>query len=475
MKDRRNYRLEPADETGWAFGLELHQLIICGCGVLAGTLMMSVVNVGVGAGCVIVGVAAGVIRIGGRTVVTGLPHAMCWIRFHRAGDDGIRGLEASGSTELGRKMWRGELVNIDPGDHGIDGLGNSIAIHRDARHHTYAATLRVHGHDFSLAQPGHQDQQLDQWATILEHLAAPQRANVTIHWTQHSRPHTTAAHERWLARHQTATLTASARHHYAELLAVDAAAATSHDTLLTITAHAPPGLRRTGGWHEETVELLCQELDQLRHRLTAAGVTVVDVLDDAAIESAIEERLGRGLAKAGAFAQRSGRPDRTSTSMWTHFGVGSVVHRSYEIIGWPRYELAASWMTELLHWNGPPHTIAIHLQPVPRSESHRRIRRDAAKIETDSTDRAARGFHVGAQHRRAAEAVHQREEELVAGHSEFRYSGVIAITAQTERELDIAGRELEQVAASIGIEFRPFHGQHAAGLQAVLPVGGTVR
>ena len=100
--------------------------------------------------------------------------------------------------------------------------------------------------------------------------------------------------------------------------------------------------------------------------------------------------------------------------------------------------------------------------------------RESAKIESDATHRAEKGFRVGAHHRRARQAVEEREEELVAGYGEFAYAGIITVTAETIEELGDATAEVSQIAASLGLEVRPLSGRHDLAVVATLPVARGV-
>ncbi len=141
---------------------------------------------------------------------------------------------------------------------------------------------------------------------------------------------------------------------------------------------------------------------------------------------------------------------------------------------WPRIDVEATWLSDLMLYAGSVRTMAIILEPVARSKSQRSIVRDAAKIESDAAHRAEKGFRVGAKHRRAKQAVEEREEELVAGYGEFVYAGLLCVTAPTLAELDNATDEVSQVAASLGVEVRPLHGRHDAAMVATLPVARGV-
>lgn len=140
------------------------------------------------------------------------------------------------------------------------------------------------------------------------------------------------------------------------------------------------------------------------------------------------------------------------------------------VADWPRLDVAAAWMADLMLYAGSVRTISVFFGPIARSKSQRSIVRDAAKIESDAAHRTEKGFRVGAHHRRAARAVEEREEELVAGYGEFSYAGLVTITTTSLDELDAVTAEVSQVAASVGLELRPLHGRHDYAMAATLPI-----
>ena len=89
---------------------------------------------------------------------------------------------------------------------------------------------------------------------------------------------------------------------------------------------------------------------------------------------------------------------------------------------------------------------------------------------SDAQQRSEKGFRVGAHHRRAARAVEEREEELVAGYGEYFYAGVVSVSATTLTGLEAATDGITQVAASVGLELRPLHGRHDQAVTVGLPL-----
>ena len=157
-------------------------------------------------------------------------------------------------------------------------------------------------------------------------------------------------------------------------------------------------------------------------------------------------------------------------SAWTAWHTDDAWHRALYVAEWPRLDVPAAWMSDLMLYNGAVRSISVFFEPIPRSRSQRSITRDAAKLESDAEQRTQKGFRVGAHHRRAARAVEEREEELVAGYGEFFYAGIVCVTAPTLPDLEAATEEVSQVAASVGLEVRPLHGRHDQAVAATLPI-----
>ena len=131
-------------------------------------------------------------------------------------------------------------------------------------------------------------------------------------------------------------------------------------------------------------------------------------------------------------------------------------------------------MSDILLYGGAVRTVAMSYLPVSPRVSHRTVTRQAAKLESDAEHRRKTGFRVGAHHRRAARAVDEREEELVAGYAELEYVGLLSVAAPDLETLERACAEVVQLSAGAGVELRPLDGRHPAGVAACLPLARGV-
>ena len=99
------------------------------------------------------------------------------------------------------------------------------------------------------------------------------------------------------------------------------------------------------------------------------------------------------------------------------------------------------------------------------------------KVEyiSDANQRARIGQIEDASQSAEYHDVLQQESELTAGHGVLRYTGLIAITAPTEVELESAIAAIEQAAIQASCETRRLVGQQAqAFTAAALPLARTI-
>lgn len=108
--------------------------------------------------------------------------------------------------------------------------------------------------------------------------------------------------------------------------------------------------------------------------------------------------------------------------------------------------------------------------------SHRALtNRHLTSIEADHEQKERHGFRLTARERRRQNDVESRERELAEGHPEFRFVGIVTVSAASEEALDDASADVEQAAAQSLIELRPLAARQEQGWVASLPLGRSVR
>ena len=483
----RTYRLSPPDRTGWMFGLALVQLLVVAIGVIVGTVVMATASVPVGL-VVMVGLAAfGAVKVHGVSLVELAPHGVRFLRARRSGTAAWLAVVPvlGGDARPAPPALAGlELLIVDPGQSGVGAPGARVAVSHDRRAGMVAATVRVTGRQFGLIERAEQDWMVAQWGTALQAFVNERTAVVSVRWSEWAAPAGLDEHRAWLAEHLAEHPLDDIRAAYERLLIEAGSHATRHEVLVTVTvqcAKVRVSKRSSQDRLAPAVKALLGEVKLFAERLEGANLLVSVPLSPAQWARAMRLRLdpscrlaldgrARSLGEtAGGCTPGNATPLAAETT-WAGWRTDGAWHRALYVAEWPRLDVSAGWMADLMLYAGSVRTISVFFEPIARSKSQRSIVRDAAKIETDAAHRAEKGFRVGAHHRRAARAVEEREEELVAGYGEFSYAGLLTITTATLEDLDTVTAEITQVAASVGLELRPLHGRHDFAMAATLPI-----
>jgi hypothetical protein len=359
----------------------------------------------------------------------------------------------------------------------IDTGLRSMGVIRDADGRWVAAALRVRGRTFALANPSERDRHIALWADSLAAFCKERSAVARVTWSEWAAPAGLDEHHAWLRGQN------GGRHHaalgaYEDLLAVAGPLATAHEIVVTVVVDERR-VRATRGEpaRDAAHRVLVEELRLLGSRLEAVGLEADGPLDTGALAHIVRTRTDPRSSPQSASrrAQLSASPASTwplaVSADWSSVRTDGGCHRTYWIAEWPSLDVRAGWLDALLLAPGAPRALTVILEPEPPSRAQRRIDRDAVRLASDEDTRERRGFRVRARDRRAAEAVQQRERELVAGHGEVAFTGLLCVTTARLDELDRACADYEQAAAQAGLQLRPLDGRHDSGWAAALPLG----
>jgi hypothetical protein len=88
----------------------------------------------------------------------------------------------------------------------------------------------------------------------------------------------------------------------------------------------------------------------------------------------------------------------------------------------------------------------------------------------DAELRRRGGFVSTARHARESEGLARREAELAEGHSSFRYSGYVTVSAPGEEELAAACDAVQHAAGQSRLALRRLYGDQAAAYTCTLPL-----
>jgi hypothetical protein len=481
----RSYRLEPLDTSGVFLGLGVVQ-----CVLLAGGLTTAVIAVSAGVplpAAVVPVIAAGVAsfaRAGGHPVWEWLPLGVTWLsaawgRRRRWAAPLPLWSDTDRAPPLPPCLAGLEVVEIPRRPHA--GLG---AV-RDHERHTLTAVLPVRGGSFVIEPRAEQDRLLAAWGDVLGQFATERGMVAHLCWSDLTGPSGAGHHAAWLAAGagERGAIRPAAERSYAELLDAVGASATAHAVVVAVTVSSQPRGRRPG--HGQAAERLQRSLvsavEALERGLGSAGLDVAEPLDPTGLHRLVRARIAplpparstsgcRLAERLGLVTPASAGPLVVETG-WDHVRVDAAWHRTWWVASWPRLPVPPSWLEPFLAATGVTRTMTVVFVPVASHRSRRRIERDLVKLDSDAAVKAEKGRRVDARHRRATEALLEREAELIAGHAEMAYVGLVTVSATCEDELDQHGEVIEQLAHEAGLELRVLDGRQDVAWAASLPLG----
>ncbi len=379
-----------------------------------------------------------------------------------------------------------ELIEGRAGAGTVAGVGlGGMAVIRDRRRHTLTGVTCVTGRGFPLAAADDQDRMLAGWGAALSPFARPRCPVSQVTWQAWSGPADLADHEAFLAATGAAAEARDGEGPLLDYLAlVDQQADTTRALRVLVTVTVDQRRVRRQGHASRLdagVDALAEELDRLRQRLEAAGLAGSAPLDHATLTSTIRLRsdptrvaqlstLSRSLAAAAGRGSTEWGP-MTVEPAWGHVRVDGTLHRTYRVAGWPQLPVPADWLGALLNEATVTRTVCVVMEPVPITQSARTADREAMAREADAEAKGRRGFRITALDRQRLSRVEDRERELAEGHAEFRFTGLIDITAPDPETLEDASGAIEQAAAQSLIDLRPLDARHDQAWVACLPLG----
>ncbi len=491
--ERRTYRFPARDRTGWLLGLQAAQCLILGSGVFASGILL---NLGAPGALILGVIAASIIAafapIAGRPGYAWLPVAAGWLygghrRRNWTANVPRKPLHADPRADPTlQPEWPPFLDGIELQEYEGLRAGSTMVVVSDRRSGSATGLLRVAGREFALIDRSEQDRLLAGWGDALAAFCKERSPVAAVRWFEWSAPADASEHLRWAQDRIGPRADPSIVAGYEQMVAAAGPLSTRHETIVTVTAGGHAGQKASAGRRRREralVDTLRDELRLLSDRLVATGLVVEPALTVAQTTKLLRSRLdpttaggtvtsGSSTLAALAGCRSPGNPGPMATRHeWTHVAVDGAVHACLAIVEWPRLEVPASWMEALLLHAGGVRTISLHLEPVPPSQSQRRVDKDSTRLIVDAEQRSRSGFRVGARHRRAESDVAERESELVSGYCELEFCGLITVTATDLEQLERSCAEWEQVAAHAGLELRRLNGQHDAALACTLPIG----
>jgi hypothetical protein len=445
----------PDHTTGVRFGrLERRGLLLGLTGVqlaLVGCALMTVVSAGLIAGpsglllsapAWAAALAWALVPVGGRPAVELTPTVLGW---------------------LGRRLTRSSTVIARPRTAAgpdvlaIPGLPGRLQITTDAR--TGAAVIRparlatamtvvaeVRGRGFLLEGAASQDRSVAGWGRLLASLAQmPGIAGVQVLHLCGPTPGR-AIREWWASQDRTWSSRILTE------LAEETPAPTGVRSLIAVA------FRPTRSGDDGVLASMTEAID-------AAGLDLQTWMTPGQIRGAVRQSYDpMSVASAGTGSGPCG-PMGVQES-WSYLRTDSAVHAVYWVSEWPRSATHLGFLRPLLLAPGSPRTLSLLATPVPTGKALREIRRTRAEQTADAMTRARIGRVEDEATRAEAAELDRREEDLVAGHGDVRFTGLLTVTACTVEELAEDCAAAETAAAQAGCELRRLVGQQVQAFAA---------
>jgi hypothetical protein len=480
----RTYNLEPLDTSGVFLGLGIFQCALLGAAITVAVLAItSGMPVPIAAVPLLVAAFATFARVGGHPVWEWIPLGIGWAWAGvRRGRRWVGALplwpSADERAPLPPCLEALDIVDVDWR------AGRELGAVRDGHRHTLTAIIPVTGPQFVVEPRAEQERLLAGWGDVLGQFAVERGIVTHLTWSDLARPSGMHQHRAWVDGGPRGEEHAAAADSYRELLRVATASAVSHDVALSITvARERLNRHRSGGdsADDQLARALTSSVDALLRGLRSAGLEAGDPLDARGIQRTLRERIdpvtpvatvhkGRLVERLALVHASTAGPLAMQTE-WRHVQIDSALHRTWWIGTWPRLAQAPSWMEPFLSGGGITRTMTVVMVPVSTHQSRRRIERDLVKLESDAATKEDKGRRVDARHRRATQALLDREEELVAGYPEMAYAGLITVSARDLDELEAHGEVIEQLARESGMDLRLLDGRQDLAWAAALPLG----
>jgi hypothetical protein len=454
------------ERRGVLLGLDVGQLTL-----LAVALVVLVVAE-YGAGALGVAVTAPVwgalasvalVSVAGRPVTKWLPIVGQWMvrRAFRATRYVARPLREPRSESLSLPGFPGRLtIAASP--------VTAAAVIFDRRSATVTGILELAGRGFPLEDAGSQDLRVSGWGRVLASLCQ-QPEIVRIQLLHRSSADGAAGVRRWWAEQALADAPWAARV-VADLLAESSMLTDRRDCFLAVAVRVPRGSRRVTA---ATVSALDQHLAAITDGLASAEVDVLGVVTPArlrqVLRTAYDPIAASDSAHVGSGAGLVG--PMGVAEFWDCVRTDAAHHAVYWVAEWPRSDVHPGFLHPLLLAAGARRAFALIAEPLSASAALREIRRARGVHAAGAAQRARIGRVEDESTRAEAADLVRREQDLVGGHGDLRFAGLITVSAGSRAELEVACRATEAAAAQAMCELRLLVGQQGqAHAVASLPL-----
>ncbi|WP_149203858.1 SCO6880 family protein [Actinotalea subterranea] len=455
------------ERRGVLLGLSGEQLGLVGAALfvlVAAVRGAGAVGVAVAAPVWVLLLTAALVTVHGRTVPAWTPVLAGWGAARASGRTRAASIQAGAEDVLNLPGIRGSLDLV-----ACPAFGAVLVA--DRRSATVTAVARIQGSGILLADDGVQAHRTAGWGRVLASLAqVPSVVRVQV--LTAVMPGGLSQARRWWRDHCTPSTPGPAAA-LADLLDAGFAGSSRREHLVAVAIRSPRGHRPLTA---DAVDAVAGVLSGVAQSLTGAELAIGSWLDEGELSVAIRRAYDpHATARAEDVPLRVASPVGVAEE-WDRLRTGTAWHATYWVAEWPRTAVDATFLQPLLLGEVGTRTLSIVAEAVPAREALRQIRRARAEHRADAAQRQ----RIGQVEDRAVvaevEDLDRREAELVAGHGDLRFSGLVSVSAPDRAGLDDACRSVESDAARAMCDLVRLVGQQGAGhLASALPLARGVR
>lgn len=453
-------------------------------GILLGLSLSQLIAIGIAIAVFVLGLYAGgqwalylaviwlpalivaVVRIGGRSLVEWFPIGLAW----------------TWRTLTGQTRYRRRITKPRPaGTLALPGDAASLRQYTDETgvvmvHDPHAQTLTVLREithpSFVLLDPGEQERRVQAWGRVLATGCRSGRI-ARIQVLERTIPDSGSGLAQWWAQQgvDDGSWVATT---YKELIERAGPAGERHVSTLSLSLDmkaAARQIRTAGRGLRGAAAVLKQEMTTLTTALRAADLDASDWYTPGQLaimlRTAYDPQITATLDRAGDLGQDLAAAGPVAVEeTWDRLRSDSAWHAVLWISEWPRSQVFPGFLSPLVLAGGIRRSVTLLYDPIRADQAARDVRKRKTEHISDAAQRRRIGQIEDAEQSAELQDVLQQESDLISGHGILRFTGLVAVSADTANELDAAVAAIEQAAVQASCETRRLVGQQASAFAA---------
>jgi hypothetical protein len=336
-----------------------------------------------------------------------------------------------------------------------------MGVAHDHMARTLTAALSLRGRSFALLGADEQDRRVGAWASVLSSLAREGSPVHRVQWVAASFPDDGQGVRSYAAAEAVPDAASACTASYDALLTDMDSHTCAHDVVLAVQVRLTKSV-------EIGCATLAREVGSLVRLLADADVQVESVLTAHDLARHLMRTYEPRSRDDGASSVDDPWPMGMEES-WSVVRVDGMVHATFWVAEWPRIEVHSDFLAPLLLGSARS-TFAVVMEPLGPETAVRKVEASRTADLADAELRRRGGFVSTARHARESEVLARREAELAEGHSSFRYSGYVTVSAPGAEELEAACDTVQHAAGQSRLALRRLYGDQAAAYTCTLPL-----